>query len=114
MPDTTRQTRERQEFGAVVLTMDKGRLHDDAGDRLAEAIAGVARHGGKGTVTLKITVERLDPATFEDTGVLSVTGSVECTVPRPARAASFWFAEGLDGDMTRDDPQRDDPRGDAV
>lgn len=99
-----------KEFSAALLDIDKGRVHDDATARLAELVEAVARTAGKGVVSLKITVEPFDPETFDETGQLMLSGDVSVAVPRPKRAASIFWIKGKNG-LTRDDPDRDDPRG---
>jgi hypothetical protein len=111
MPDTTKTpTRVGIEFAALLMQQDKGRLHDDATDRVREVVAAVASTGGKGKVTLTFEIEPLDPATFADTTAVAVRGKVESTVPRPARAVATYFTKRT-GELTRDDPNAEDPRG---
>lgn len=105
---TTAETAE-SEFSAVLLDLDKGKVHDDGTARLADLIEAVCRTGGKGKVTLTIEVEPQDPETFEGDGVLLISGKVEATIPRPKRAASVFWADGTRA-VTRNDPSRNDPR----
>jgi hypothetical protein len=112
MPDTTPTAKvdtDHAEFGATLLDIDKGRVHDDAGERLAEVVEAVNRCGGKGKITLTVEVEPLDPETFSETGILTLSGKVESVIPRPRRAAAIFYTSGKRG-LTKDDPQRGDPR----
>lgn len=112
MPDTTPGTKtgtDRAEFAATLIEIDRGKVHDDAGDRLAELVAAVNHCGGKGKVTLTIEIEPVDPETFAETGVLAISGKVESVIPRPKRAAAIFYTDGKNR-LTRDDPQRIDPR----
>lgn len=111
MPDTT-TTQDVAEFSAVLLDLDKGRVHDDAGTRLAELVSAVVQTGGKGKVVLTIEVEPLDPETFAETDILAVTGKVDATIPRAKRATGIFYADGTGGRLTRSDPHRADPLGD--
>ncbi len=99
----------RTEFAATLLDLDKGRVHDDMTDRLAELVEAVCHTAKKGSVTLKISVEPLDASTFEDDGTLVFSGDVKLDVPRLTRAPSIFYATGVDGQVTRDAP-RNDPR----
>ncbi len=108
-PAKTRSKTAGMELGAVLLAQDKGRVHDDGTDRFREVVAAVASTGGKGKVVVTFEVEPLDPDTFADTGAVSVSAKVESTIPRPKRAASFYFANRA-GHLTREDPQSADPR----
>jgi hypothetical protein len=110
MVDKTTTAEQVAEFAATLLDLDRGHIHDDAGDRLREVVTGVERFGGKGKVTLTIEVTQHDPETFEDTGLLMFEGRVDAVIPRPKRAASLMYATGVDGQVTRQDPKRDDPR----
>ncbi len=96
------------EFSAVLVDLARGRIHDDATNALADVIEGVSRYGGKGKLTLTITVEPQDPKTFEDTGVLILSGSVKADAPKATHAPSVFYGTGLRS-ISRDDPHRDDP-----
>lgn len=102
-------TTDTAEFAATLMDIDKGRVHDDAGDLLAQVVAAVAKNGGKGKLTLVIEVEPQDPETFADTGVLLLSGKVDAAIPRPRRAPAIFFLAGTGGKITRQDPARDDP-----
>jgi hypothetical protein len=98
----------RTEFATHLLTLDKGRVHDDATERLAELTKAVERCGGaKGTMTIKITVEAQDAETFHDTGVVILTGEVELKKPLPKRAPTIFYGDGT-GQLSRQDPRGSD------
>jgi hypothetical protein len=100
-----------QEFASILLDLDKGRVHDDCGDLLRQVIAAVEKMGGgKGSITLKVTAEPQDANTFIDTGVMLITAKVTADIPRPARAPSIFYTDGMDkGQLTRQDPRANDP-----
>lgn len=110
MPDTTTPAATRTEFAATLIDLDRGKIHDDLTDRLAELIRAVEHTAKPGTLTLTIKVEPQDPKTFEDTGVVLVSGDVKVSPPRVTRAPSIFYTTGVDGQITRQDPQRGDPR----
>lgn len=110
MADTTTKSASRTEFAATLIDLDKGRVHDDMTDRVAEVVDAVCRTAKKGTVTLTITIEPQDPKSFDDTGVLLVSGDVKAAPPRVTRAPSIFYATGVDGQISRQDPTVSDPR----
>lgn len=100
----------RTEFASHLLTLDKGRVHDDATDRLAELIAAVAKTGGKkGKIQIIITAEAADPETFADTGVIVLDGEVKIDKPMLKRAPTIFYLDGPEsrGQITRQDPTAD-------
>jgi hypothetical protein len=112
MPDTTPATKasiDHAEFSATLLDIDRGKVHDDAGELLAQVVEAVNRTGAKGTLTVTIEVEPLDPKTFGETGILALSGSVKPNIPQPKRSPAIFYTNGKRR-LTRDDPQRDDPR----
>jgi ribosomal protein S28E/S33 len=109
-PTTTKAGPTETEFSAALLMIDRGKVHDDATTSLANLIEAVARTGTKGKITVVVEVEPQDPKTFEDTGVMIISGVVKEDLPRVKRAPSIVFSNGLRS-ITRDDPHRDgDPR----
>jgi hypothetical protein len=105
---TTAKVNAPSEYMAVLLELDRGRVHDDATERLAAVCAGVVKFGGKGKLTLTLEIEQQDAAA--DPEILVITPKVDATVPVPRRAAAIFYAEGRNGKITRQDPRRDDPR----
>lgn len=95
------------EFAATLLDLDKGRIHDDMGEGLAEVVKAVEKTAQKGTITLTISVEPIDRETFEETGALMVEGTVKVNAPRLKRAPSVFYATGVGGQITRDAVTRD-------
>lgn len=96
------------EFATTLLELDKGRVHDDGTERLRELVKAVCHTGKKGKLKLTLEVGPLDPDTFEDTGVLYVSGAVEVQKPTVTRAPSVFYAIGANGSISRDDPSRED------
>lgn len=106
----TTKTAGETEFSAAFLEIDRGKVHDDATTALANLVEAVARTASKGKITIVVEVEPQDPKTFEDTGVLILSGTVKEDLPKIKRAPSIFYATGLRG-ITRTDPHRDrDPR----
>jgi hypothetical protein len=106
--DRVKAQADETEFSAVLVDLDRGRVHDAATTALADVIEGVSRFGGKGKLTLAITVEPQDPKTFEDTGVMVLAATVKADAPKATHAPSVFYADGLRS-ISRDDPHRDDP-----
>lgn len=111
MTDTATPEITRTDFAATLLDLDRGRVHDDATDRLAALVDAVCHTAKGGTLTITVKVEPLDPETFEDTGTLAVSGDVKVKAPTLTRAPSIFYATGVDGQLSRTDPGREDPRG---
>jgi hypothetical protein len=111
-PTTASVRDERTPYSSYLVDIDRGRVESDATDRLAEAVQAVENTGSKATVIVTITIEPQDPKTFDETGILVVTGDAKATLPRVKRPASIFYATGVGGGMTRQDPSRDDPRFD--
>lgn len=106
---TPKGANSRTEFAVHLLTLDKGRVHQDATDRLAELIAAVSKtNGKKGKITLTITCEAADPETFADTGVVVLDGEVKIDKPQLKRAPTVFYVEDSRGNITRQDPRADD------
>lgn len=100
---------EETEFSAVLIDLDRGRVHDRATTMLADVIEGMAKAGGgKGKLVLTLTVEPQDPKTYADTGVILLSATVKADVPQQATAPSVFYADGMRS-ISRDDPHRDDP-----
>lgn len=101
----------RTEFATHFLQIDKGRVHDDATDRLAELVEAVERTAKAGELTIKITVEPRDSETFADNGELLVEGEVKISkLPQLKRAAAIFYLAPGKGQITRQNPDRDDLR----
>lgn len=104
---------DRTSYSAYLIDIDHGRVEADATDRLAEAVMAVEHTGKKAVVTVTITIEPRDKKSFDETGELVVEGDAKITtLPRVTRPSSIFYATGIDGQMTRQDPNRDDPRFD--
>lgn len=108
---TAKTTDDRTSFAAYLMDIDRGRVESDATDLMVDAVKAVEATGKAAKVTITVTIAPQDPKTFDDTGILIVEGEAKATLPRVKRPASIFYATG-DGEMTRNDPNRDDPRFD--
>lgn len=105
---TGKTTDERTPFSSYLIDIDKGRVESDATDAIADAVRAVEETGGKATVTVTLTIEPQDKATFDETGILVVTGDVKHNLPRVKRPGAIFYTTGVDGQMSRTDPNRGD------
>jgi len=107
----TQSTDDRTPFSTYLIDVDKGRVEDDATNLVADAVRAVeeTRKPAKVIVTLTISVQ--DPETFDDTGVVLVEGEAKAVLPRLRRAPAIFFTTGVDGQLSRIDPNRDTPFG---
>lgn len=87
-----------QDYAAVLLRHDKGRLHADASRALQEVVAAVALLGKKGSLTVKLDVEPLEA------GAVRLRGTVTPKAPIDP-AASIWYANE-EGELTVNNPNQ--------
>lgn len=105
----TKTTDDRTSFAAYLVDIDRGRVEADATDRIAEAVMAVENTAEKATVTVTITIEPQDKKTFDETGIVIVSGKAEAKLPLVKRPGSIFYTTGVDGQITRQDPNRDSP-----
>jgi len=74
-------------FAQFLQEMNKGRLHADLSDELADLIGAVVEHGKKGTLTLKLDVK---PQGDEAVAVAVTYGA---RPPQPPANPSIFFAD---------------------
>ena len=108
--DTTNVTRDRTPFSSYLIDIDKGRVEDDATNHMAEAVLAVERTGKPAKVIVTLTISVHDQESFDDEPVLIVEGEAKPVLPRLKRAPAIFWATGIDGQMQRSDPNRNDPR----
>ena len=87
----------------IIREMERGSFAIDASAELSKVVAAVQEHGGKGKVSLHLEVSR----TSHDDGVLTVTGKLDASVPKPKRRGSIFFADD-DHNLLRKDPRQYD------
>jgi hypothetical protein len=92
------------------MEIDKGRVEDDATNLIADAVRAVELTGKPAKVTVTVTISMQDPDLFNDDPVLIVEADAKPVLPRLRRAPAIFWATGVDGQMTRTPPNRDDPR----
>jgi hypothetical protein len=89
-------------FSAVLLELQKGGVHRDLSEKLAELVKAVADTQKKGSLTLRIDVT---PNKDEATYLLAAT--VTAKAPQHTSRPSLFFALD-DGSLTRKDPRQMD------
>ena len=83
-PDGRNQTKP---FASLLQEMNRGRLHADLSDEVADVIGAVVEHGKKGTVTLKLDIRpRGDDA-------VEIGVSYTARPPQPPASPSIFFAD---------------------
>ena len=93
------------EFMRVVR--DDADLMLDLDDTLRRVVEAVRNEGGRGTVTLRLAVER--PKNTAESVMVYITGTVSSTEPRAVRAQHPYYA--VDGTLSRRDPRQPDLPG---
>jgi hypothetical protein len=103
-------TDDRFPFSSYLIDIDKGRVEDDATRLVAEAVLAVEMTGKAAKVIVMLTIAPVDIETFDENPALWVEGEAKAVLPRLRRSPAMFWATGVDGQMTRTDPNRDDPR----
>jgi hypothetical protein len=103
---TNKVSSERKPFISYLVEIDEGKVEADATDLIADAVMAVENTRKKATVTVTLTIAPADPKTFETTGIITVAGTEKGNQPRIQRSPAIYFATGLDGQMTRQDPHQ--------
>ncbi len=89
-----------REFAAILLELDKGRLHEDLSEGLWDLTQAVETLKKKGSLTLSLTVE---PSGKADGAPLQISGEVKVSAPRPSVKPTVMFV-GEDGNVTTRNP----------
>lgn len=87
-------------FNAVLREIERGRFHDECGERLAELTQKVREEGKGGTLTLTLKIE---PAS-RMAGAVFVVPDVTIKPPKPPRDAAVFFDDD-NGNLLREDPR---------
>lgn len=100
MPGSDEQDTKRP-FAAWLRELSKGRVHDQATDRLAELVTAIQETGKKGELTIKITVK---PQPKMDGRAVLAEGAVTAKIPTADPASSLFFVDGAS--LVRNDPEQ--------
>lgn len=99
------------ESGEVIMTtpfsqqlshLSRGTLDFEMTEKLARLVKAVRETGRKGSITLKITVAKLNA---RDENALKLIPDVKITVPEMGAYESVLYSTA-DGDLLRDDPRQ--------
>ncbi len=90
-------------FADLLLSLDKGRVLDEASARLAEVVRAVMEADKKGSVTIKVTVSPRQGAEV----TVEVEAVTTAVVPKPDHAGVFFVTDKHE--LTRDDPSYESP-----
>jgi hypothetical protein len=99
-PEVT-ETPATKPFGAFLHEHRNAGLHNEAGEALAEVVAGVVDLQKKGSITVTINVE---PAKGDENSVI-VTDSLKVKVPQAPAPPSRFFSDSH-GNLSRRDPRQ--------
>lgn len=98
------QEGERDGSRLLDVIRDDAAVMMDGEDALLEVIERVRVNGGKGSVSLKFSVERPKNANPSDVSV-TITGAVTASSPRPVREAHRWYQKD-GGELSKFDPRQ--------
>lgn len=90
---------DQQDFAAVLMSHDKGRIHTEASRKLTEAVEAVMETGKAATITVKIKV-----ATVKDLDAVKLDAQVTASIPREP-SKSIWYVDD-DNSLHRNDPRQ--------
>ena len=85
----------------LIREVDRGQLLHDFEDALDRIVEAVERHGGKGSITIKLSLSRKSDA-------YEVKGDLKYDVPQPPRLGAIFFFDAGAGELTRQDPRQPD------
>lgn len=92
---------EASPFGQFLFNQRSGLTHTELSEGLAKVSEAVLAHGGKGTITLKITVQQLGHENR-----LLVRDTVAVSAPKPVRESSIFFYNKRARGLSRQDPDQ--------
>lgn len=92
---------DKMNFIKLLQAVRRGEIVREADDLLAEMIRAIHEHGGKGDLTLKLSVKKNEAEQLE------FTPSLKMNKPRRALGLGIFFATG-EGELSRTDPLQDD------
>lgn len=90
---------QQQDFAAVLLSHDKGRVHADASNRLTEAVEAVMETGKAATITLKVKVSPV-----KDLTAVKLDATCTAAIPREP-SKSIWYVDDANT-LHRNDPRQ--------
>jgi hypothetical protein len=99
--DIDEESLDASPFGQFLFSQREGLTHAELSQALAEVSEAVLANGGKGTITLKITVS---PLGHENR--LVVKDEVIVKTPKPIRESSIWFFNERQRGLSRRDPHQ--------
>ncbi|HMT45485.1 MAG TPA: hypothetical protein PKE59_00055 [Novosphingobium sp.] len=92
---------DKMNFIQLLQATRRGEIVREADDLLAEMVRAIHEHGGKGDLTLKLSVKKNDAEQLE------ITPTLNMKKPRRALGIGIAYATG-EGELSRTDPQQDD------
>lgn len=92
---------DKMNFIKLLQAMRRGEIAREADELLAEMIRAIHEHGGKGDLTLKLSVKKNEAEQLE------FTPSLKMNKPRRALGLGIFFATS-EGELLRTDPLQDD------
>lgn len=91
------------EFAVFLIQHSRGEAHEQISDEFHELLAAVQRHGRKGSLTIKVSVE--PPKGGADGAPVLVGIESDIKAPRPIAPPAMYFVDD-DGRPTRNDPRQ--------
>ncbi len=85
----------------LIREVDRGQLLHDFEAALDDIVEAVEAHGGKGSITIKLSLSRKSDA-------YEVKGDLKFDVPQPPRLGAIFFFDSGAGELTRKDPRQPD------
>ncbi|WP_367128283.1 hypothetical protein [Saccharothrix sp. HUAS TT1] len=102
MTDQQHDDEPQQEYAALLVQADKGRVHERASEQLTALLKAVRATGKGGSLTVKFDIK---PDKGSDGERVTVAGSVAAKVPAPDAKTSIFFVDE-DGGLHRNDPHQ--------
>lgn len=92
---------DKMNFVQLLQATRRGEIVREADDLLAEMVRAIHEHGGKGELTLKLSIKKNEAEQLEITPALNMK--------KPRRALGIGIAYSTDeGELSRTDPLQDD------
>lgn len=95
------QHRKALSFGEILETHRRGDVLTAADEALSEVVTAVEERGGKGSVTVKLTLQ------LDKGGVVKIVPTVEAKKPAKPISDGFYYPQG-EGRLGRFDPRQTD------
>lgn len=92
---------DKMNFVQLLQAQRRGEIVREADDLLVEMIRAIHEHGGKGDITLKISVKKNEAEQLEFTPTLKMNK------PRRALGVGIFYTT-TEGELSRTDPDQDD------